>query len=373
VSRPAAPEPRPGFALFLGAFLLSPLALVCWAAAQGVLKVTGWPRWRVGAAAVAGGAAVIWLQGGPVPALAAHFSGYLGLLSQFGAPVVHLPAPGRSWSRRSPSVSPPVAWPPASPGGPTWPCPTRPPRPGRPPRATRSAAGPTPGRACSLLGNEQRPRGLARRRSGLLASRQVRGATRSRGPAAPPRARPPRAGQERLPALAGFAARQGIILDGKGDADFTAAVVDAYLAGWQAAGHPGVPSVHLFPDEPLSAWQGSPAEQVNKLLGTWAWSLESQWYKELCVLALRLACGQPGPPVTGMGELIARLDPSALARAGPSIPPRPAWSRRSRTSSAVSRSASPTSARRPVAAGWHPGHRGQRPVRHQPAHHGEPG
>jgi hypothetical protein len=47
------------------------LALVCWAAAQGVLKVTGWPRWRVGAAAVAGGAAVIWLQGGPVPALAA--------------------------------------------------------------------------------------------------------------------------------------------------------------------------------------------------------------------------------------------------------------------------------------------------------------
>jgi hypothetical protein len=335
--------------------------------------VTGWPRWRVGAAAVAGGAAVIWLQGGPVPALAAHFSGYLGLLSQFGAPVVHLPAPGRSWSRRSPSVSPPVAWPPASPGGPTWPCPTRPPRPGRPPRATRSAAGPTPGRACSLLGNEQRPRGLARRRSGLLASRQVRGATRSRGPAAPPRARPPRAGQERLPALAGFAARQGIILDGKGDADFTAAVVDAYLAGWQAAGHPGVPSVHLFPDEPLSAWQGSPAEQVNKLLGTWAWSLESQWYKELCVLALRLACGQPGPPVTGMGELIARLDPSALARAGPSIPPRPAWSRRSRTSSAASRSASPTSARRPVAAGWHPGHRGQRPVRHQPAPHGEPG
>jgi hypothetical protein len=71
----------PGLRPVPGAFLLSPLALVCWAAAQGVLKVTGWPRWRVGAAAVAGGAAVIWLQGGPVPALAAHFSGFLGLLS----------------------------------------------------------------------------------------------------------------------------------------------------------------------------------------------------------------------------------------------------------------------------------------------------
>jgi hypothetical protein len=102
VSRPAAPEPRPGFALFVGAFLLSPLVLVCWAAGQGVLKVTGWPRWRVGAAAVAGGALVIWIQGGPVPALAAHFSGVLGLVGQFGAPMVHLPTPGASCGLRSP-------------------------------------------------------------------------------------------------------------------------------------------------------------------------------------------------------------------------------------------------------------------------------
>ena len=56
--------------------------------------MTGWPRWRVGAAAVASGAAVIWLEGGPVPALETHFSGALGLLSQFGAPVVHLPVLG---------------------------------------------------------------------------------------------------------------------------------------------------------------------------------------------------------------------------------------------------------------------------------------
>jgi hypothetical protein len=65
----------------------------------------------------------------------------------------------------------------------------------------------------------------------------------------------------------------------------------------------------------LSAWAGSPAEQVNKLLGCWAWSIESQYYKEVCVLALRLACGQPGAPVASMAKLVARLDPSALGRA----------------------------------------------------------
>jgi hypothetical protein len=42
--------------------------------------------------------------------------------------------------------------------------------------------------------------------------------------------------------LAGFAARQSVILDGKGDSDFAAAVVDAYLAGWRAAGHLACPA-----------------------------------------------------------------------------------------------------------------------------------
>jgi hypothetical protein len=115
--------------------------------------------------------------------------------------------------------------------------------------------------------------------------------------------------------LAGFAARQSVILDGKGDSQFATAVVDAYTAGWLAAGHPGAPSLHLFPAEPLSVWTGTPAEQVNKLLGVWAWSIEAAYYKEICVLALRLACGQPGPPVASMGELVARLDPAQLAKA----------------------------------------------------------
>jgi hypothetical protein len=78
----------------VAAFLLSPLVLVCWAGGCALLRFTGWPRWRLAAAAVASGVLVVWIQGSPVPAVAAHFSGYLGLLSQFGHPMVHLPAPG---------------------------------------------------------------------------------------------------------------------------------------------------------------------------------------------------------------------------------------------------------------------------------------
>jgi hypothetical protein len=324
VSRPAAPEPRPTFGLFVGAFLLSPLVLVCWAAAQGVLRVTGWPRWRVGAAAVAGGALVIWIQGGPVLALSSHFSGLLALLGQFGAPVVHLPAPGSFlWPQVALSV----------PAGVLAASLTR----------RTDLAVPDPAAATRAARREQRDRRQARRLVARVRSSETNSQTNNalgvslggdleawrsgRFVVLPdyasrlPRLVLGRPGQgksvylAREAFLAGFAARQSIILDGKGDSDFAAAVVDAYQAGWQAAGHPGLPTVHLFPGEPLSVWQGTPAEQVNKLLGVWAWSIEAAYYKEICVLALRLACGQPGPPVTSMADLVARLDPAQLAKA----------------------------------------------------------
>jgi hypothetical protein len=322
--RPAAPEPRPGFAPFLVAFLLSPLVLACWAAAQGVIRVTGWPRWRVGAAAVASGALVIWFQGGPVPALAAHFSGYQSLLSQFGQPMLHLPGLG------------PLLWPQLAlsvPAGLLAASLTR----------RTDLAVPDPAAATRAARREQRERRQARRLVGRVRSSETNSqanntlgvslggdlATWQAGKyvvlpddaARLPRLVLDRPGQgksvylAREAYLAGFAARQSIILDGKGDNQFTAAVVDAYAAGWQAAGHPGRAVVHLFPDEPLSVWQGSPAEQVNKLLGCWAWSIEAAYYREVCVLALRLACGQPGTPVASMGDLVARLDPAPLAKA----------------------------------------------------------
>jgi hypothetical protein len=108
--------------------------------------------------------------------------------------------------------------------------------------------------------------------------------------------------------LAALADRQVIALDGKGDRGFVQAITDAY-----AAARPGA-SVHVFPDAPLDGWRGDPAALVNRLLGCWAWSIEAAYYREVCVLALRLACSQPGPPIQSMGDLVNRLDPSALAR-----------------------------------------------------------
>jgi hypothetical protein len=164
--------------------------------------------------------------------------------------------------------------------------------------------------------------------------------------------------------LAAGQGRQVIALDGKGDASFRELLIDAYLAARPAA------TIHVFPDQPLDGWRGDPAAQVNRLLGCWAWSIEAAYYREVCVLALRLACSQPGPPVQSMGDLVNRLDPAALARA----------SRRGRAGQDArpqargcghARRQPGRRHRRP--ARRHPGHRRGRPHHRQPAHHGEPG
>lgn len=47
MSRRPTAAPRPGWGLFLAAFLLSPLVVVAWLAGAAMLRATGWPRWRV--------------------------------------------------------------------------------------------------------------------------------------------------------------------------------------------------------------------------------------------------------------------------------------------------------------------------------------
>jgi hypothetical protein len=317
--RPAAPEPRPGLALIIVALLLSPLVLLAWLAGAALLRATGWRRWPVAVSALAVATVVVWVEGGPVAAATIHFSGYWSLLSQFGRPLLHLPTPG-SFLVPQVALSIPVGVLAATIA-----------RPGV------ALEGPDPAAVTRANRQEQKTRKAARKLAARTPSTQdVLGvslggdldAWRSGRYVVLPdhAARLPRivlgrpgGGKSvylcREAFLAGLAGRQDITLDGKGDGEFTTMVVDAYTTGWQLT-HPGEwPTVHLFPDEPLSVWQGTPAEVLNKLLGTWAWSLESQWYKELCVLALRLACGQPGPPVTSMTELFARLDPAALAKA----------------------------------------------------------
>ena len=78
----------------IGLFLLSPVTLFAWAAGQALLRVTGLRWWKLALASLATIAAVIAVEGGPGPALAQHFSGYVGWLRQTGTPVVHLPMPG---------------------------------------------------------------------------------------------------------------------------------------------------------------------------------------------------------------------------------------------------------------------------------------
>jgi hypothetical protein len=324
---PTAPRAPSGFPLFPVAFLLSPLCLVAWVAGAALLRVTGWSRWRVAVGAIVAGVAVVVVEGGPAAALAAHFRGLSGLVAEFGAPGVHLPVPGSflvpqiALSVPAGVLAATITRPGVALDGPDQAAKVRAARHDAAERrkARAIAARPPTSRTPASVLGVSLGGDLATWQSGKFVVLPDYAARL-------PRLVLGRPGQGksvylcREAFLAGLAHRQAIVLDGKGDAEFAAAVVDAYVAGWQFAEAGTFPTVHRFPDEPLSVWTGTPAEQVNMLLGTWAWSLESQWYREVCVLALRLSCGQPGPPVAGMRELVTRLDPAALGRASSGHP-----------------------------------------------------
>jgi hypothetical protein len=316
-------EPQPGLALFAAVFFASPLILLAWAAGCALQRATGWPRWRLFLAASVAGLAVVWVQGGPANALASHFSGLLSLAHQFGRPMLHLPGPGAF-------LIPQIAL--SVPAGLLAASLTR----------GRDLAVPDP----AAQVREQRRQVKVERKARVIAAKTSEARTFEPKPDAralvplgvslggdlPPSwragrfvvlpdhaARLPRlvigqsgAGKSTYLAretfLAALDVRQVIALDGKGDPQYVQAITDAYLAG-----NPGA-SIHHFPAEPVNGWQGDPAAQVNRLLGCWAWSIEAQYYKEICTLALRLACGIPGPPVDSMAELVRRLDPPTLAR-----------------------------------------------------------
>jgi hypothetical protein len=104
--------------------------------------------------------------------------------------------------------------------------------------------------------------------------------------------------------------RHLVVVDAKGGPDALAeGMVAAYLSAWPDA------RVRLFPQERLDIWRGSPQAIVNRLVEVWDWTAESSYWREAAMTALRLALGQPGPPCRSGAELVARLDPAALARA----------------------------------------------------------
>jgi hypothetical protein len=114
---------------------------------------------------------------------------------------------------------------------------------------------------------------------------------------------------ERIAYLAGRERRELALLDGKGTDDLDQAVAAAYLAGWPDA------RVASFPQRPLDLWRGTPQQLTNRLAAAWQFSDEAEFYEQAALLALRLALAQPGRPCASTVELVARLDPAALARA----------------------------------------------------------
>lgn len=113
--------------------------------------------------------------------------------------------------------------------------------------------------------------------------------------------------------LAGLTGEQAIVADCKGEQGFVREVEDAYLAGWKAGGHPGLPSVHRWPEEPLNAWTGGPEAVANRLLSVWTFDTPSLWYREIVEMALNLALQAPGPPVTSSRAVLERVQPDVLA------------------------------------------------------------
>ena len=291
----AQQPPNPLLPMLLVAFFLSPLILVAWVAGQAFLRFTGWRGWRLALPAIGGGALVVLVAGGPVPALAHHFSGYLVLVEQLGRPIVHLPAPGF------------ILWPqiPLA-------VPAEQRRRQRAEQRTRRKAERLAGREAAQPESDA----LGTSLGGDLTSWQQRGLV------VPPPGQlglatlligAPGAGKtvciERLSYLAARERRHEVVLDAKGGHDGLAqGVVAAYLAAWPNA------RVRLFPQEPLDIWRGTPQQVVNRLVNVWDWSPESAYYREIATVALRLALGQPGPPCTSTDELVARLDYGTLTR-----------------------------------------------------------
>ena len=261
--RPPGPQqpPNPLVPVLIVAFFLSPFILVAWVAGQAFLRFTGWRGWRLALPAVAGGALVVVLAGGPVPALAHHFSGYLVLVEQLGRPIVHLPAPGFILWPQIPLAIP----------------------------AGLLAASLTPRNKDLVPAEferaEQRRRQRAEQRTRRKAERLAgREATRPESDAlgtslggdltswqrgglvVPPPGQlglatlligAPGAGKtvciERLSYLAARERRHEVVLDAKGGHDGLAqGVIAAYLAAWPDA------RVRLFPQEPLDIWRGTP-------------------------------------------------------------------------------------------------------------------
>jgi hypothetical protein len=315
---PSGGPPSPGqtsLGIALLLLLLSPVAILAWVAGQALLRATGLRWWKLALAALAMLAGVVVVQGGPGPALAHHFAGYVEWARQYGAPELHLPTPGAFLWPQLPLAIPvgllAAALNLAGRRQAIDPAEVRKTQQEARKRMTTAVK-----RAAHLRDDRARPVALGVRIDGDLGWADHRGLV-----LVPPSMQ----GRSRLIAgtsgsgkttdiereafIAARAGRKFFLIDGKGT---DPGLVERALAGY-LAGNP-YPRVGLWPELPMDGWRGSPAAIHNRLMAMLGWS--EPYYKDVASLLLRLALDAPGEdgPVRCSQQLLARMDPELLVR-----------------------------------------------------------
>jgi hypothetical protein len=315
---PSGGPPGPGqtgMAVALLLLALSPLAILAWAAGQAILRASGLRWWKLALASLATLAVVIVAQGGPGPALAHHFAGYLWFVHQIGHPVIHFPAPGAFLVPQVP-LGIPVGLLTASLNLAGRRQAIDPAEVRRTQRDARKRMTTAVKRAANLRDDHASPPALGVRIDGDLGWADRRGLVII-----------PRHIQGRSRLIVGTsgtgkttdiereafrAARDGrkfFVIDGKGtDPGFVERALAGYLAGNPFA------RVALWPELPMDGWRGTPAAIHNRLMAMLGWS--EPYYKDVASLLLRIALNAPGEdgPVRSSGQLMARMDPELLMR-----------------------------------------------------------
>jgi hypothetical protein len=298
----------------IGFFILSPLVLLSWLAAQALLRWLGWRWWKAALLSLAGLMLAIVLEGGPGPALAHHFAGWLWLLKQFGHPVIHLPFPGAIIWPQLPLSFPlgalAAALNVAGRRQPFHPAEVR-----RQQREQRRQMARAITRAANVHDDHDHQPALGAALDGDL------GLAARDGLVYPPRWIAERSrlllgtsgmGKttdiEREAFLAARAGRKFCVIDGKGtDPGFAERALAGYLTGNPHA------RVGLWPELPMDGWRGTPAAVHNRLMAMLGWS--EPYYHDIASLLLRLALTAPTTegPVRSSTQLLRLLDPEVLA------------------------------------------------------------
>jgi hypothetical protein len=315
---PSGGPPGPGqtgLGVALALFVLGPVAILAWVAGQALLRVTGLRWWKLALGSLAAIAAVVVIQGGPGPALAHHFTGYLWFLRQFGRPVIHLPTPGAFlWPQLPLSI--PVGLLAAALNLAGRRQAIDPAEVRKTQREAQRRMAAAVKRAATLRDDPARPLALGVRIDGDL------GWADNHGLVVIPRLMQARsrliAGTsgtgkttdlEREALIAASGGRKFFLIDGKGT---DPGLVERALAGY-LTGNPYA-QVGLWPELPMDGWRGSPAALHNRLLAMLGWS--EPYYKDVASLLLRLALNAPGEdgPVRSSQQLMGRMDPELLLR-----------------------------------------------------------